>query len=319
MRGVVWSLCIGGVAGTALAAPAAAQVKAEKCRDCHPDIYAEWKQSQHSKAWSDPRFQAALKVAEEPERCTPCHAPNPILEAGIGAYPTLRSRYKNEGVTCVTCHQKGDAYAGPYAAKLMDDVGHYSTEEKAFKDYTLCATCHGQEKEQVHNQVRDYLLGASAKKGKHCQDCHMPRIVRPAAVNTLDPKKEYPKRPGRKHVFVGSHDEAMLKKAAKLELKTEAGRATVTVTNVEVAHAIPAAADRALRVEIVVTPAGGKPRSTIEVWGWEKRLREGQSGTASAPLPAGGGTVAATLWHCFAVDDQREDWAKMTSAEATWR
>jgi hypothetical protein len=318
VRRIVPPLLLGGIVLAAAAAPAAAQVQAVKCRDCHPDIYAEWKASQHAKAWSDPRFQAALKVAEEPERCTPCHAPNPILDAGIGVYPTLRSRYKTEGVTCVTCHQKGDAYAGPFPAKQMDDTGHYSVEEKAFKDYTLCATCHGQEKEQVHNQVRDYLQGPSAKKGKHCQECHMPRVVRPVATDTMG-KVEYQKRPGRKHVFVGSHDEGMLKKAAKLELKAEGGKATATVTNVEAAHAIPAAADRALRVEFEVTPTGGTPAVTLEVWGWDKRLLEGKSAAATATLPAGGGKVRATLWHCFARDDKREDWAKMAEAEATWR
>lgn len=298
----------------ALAAGAEAQIKAVKCRDCHPAIYDEWRESQHAKAYSDPRFQAAMKAAKEPASCMPCHAPNPILDAGLGTYPTTRRRYKSEGVTCVTCHAKGDAYAGPYKGKDMDNVGHYSTEVAEFKSYTLCAHCHGQEKELVHNQVRDYLKSDSFKRGKHCQECHMERIVRPAAVDSMG-KVTYKKRPGRKHHFRGSHDADMLKKAATVEVKVAGRTATVTVTNVEVGHAIPAAGDRALRLEVT---AGGKPVK-IEVWGYDKRIQEKQSRSATFDLPAGGGTVKVTLWHCHALDAPREDWAAMQTAEASFR
>ncbi|MHC5019849.1 MAG: multiheme c-type cytochrome, partial [Planctomycetota bacterium] len=147
---LTWLVLLAVPAFLLCAGDADAQVKAVKCRDCHPDIYDEWRNSQHAKAYRDPRFQAAMKAAKDPASCVPCHAPNPILDAGIGVYPTTRRRYKSEGVTCVTCHAKGDAYAGPYAGKDMDDVGHYSVQVKEFKSYKLCATCHGQEKEKVH-------------------------------------------------------------------------------------------------------------------------------------------------------------------------
>jgi ribosomal protein L13E len=293
-------------------------VKAVTCRDCHPDIYDEWKDSQHAKAWSDPRFQAALKVAEQPETCMPCHAPEPIFAAGVGAYPVTRRFTKSEGVSCVTCHAKGDGYAGPYPAKDMDDVGHYSSQDDAFKSYTLCATCHGQEKEKVHNQVRDYLQTISGKNGKACQECHMPRVVRPAATDTMG-KITYRKRPGRHHSFAGSHDAGMRAKAASVEVTVSGRTATVKVTNVEAAHAIPAAADRAVRVEITVTPAGAKPTTTLEVWGWDKRLLEKQHRSATVALPAGAGHVTATLWHCFGIDDPRAEWAKMTTGEARYK
>jgi hypothetical protein len=298
----------------ALATSAAAQVKAVKCRDCHPAIYAEWRESQHARAYRDPRFQAAMKAAQEPQSCIPCHAPNPILDVGLGKYPETRRRYKTEGVTCVTCHAKGDAYAGPYAGKDMDDVGHYSTQDKAFKTHQLCATCHGQEKEQVHNQVRDFLKSDAFKRGKHCQDCHMERIVRPAAVDSMG-KVTYKKRPGRKHGFKGSHDADMLQSAAKLEVKVSGRTATITVTNVEAGHAIPAAADRVLRLEVT---AGGKPLK-IEVWDWAKRIQEKKSRSATFDLPTGSGKVQVTLWHCHKLDAAREEWAAMRTAAASYR
>lgn len=307
-------VCLILLAAPAFAEVAEAQIKAVKCRDCHPDIYDEWRKSQHAKAYRDPRFQAAMKAAEDPKSCMPCHAPNPVFEEGLGTYPTTRRRYKSEGVTCVTCHAKGDAYAGPYKGKDMDDVGHYSSYDKAFKSYTLCAHCHGQEKEKVHNQVRDFLKSDSFKRGKHCQECHMERIVRPAAVDSMG-KITYKKRPGRKHHFKGSHDEEMLKKAASVEVKVSGGTATVKVTNVKVGHAIPAAADRALRVEVT---CGGKPVK-IDVIDWDKRIQEKKSWTGSFKLPSGTGKVVATLWHCHKLDAPRDDWAKMTTGEATKR
>jgi hypothetical protein len=196
----------------------------------------------------------------------------------------------------------------------MDDVGHYSVQVKEFKSYKLCATCHGQEKEKVHNQVRDFLTSASAKKGKHCQDCHMERIVRPAAVDSMG-KVKYKKRPGRKHHFLGSTDEAMLQKAATVDVKVSGAKATVTITNAEVGHAIPAAADRVLRVEVT---AGGKPVK-IDVIDWAKRIQEKKAWTGRFDLPAGGGTVKVTLWHCHKLDAPRDEWAAMRTAEASYR
>ena len=327
MRARWWGLTAGTLAiGGAVAlgpAPrcgaAAAEdfVQAVKCRDCHPDIFAEWKESQHAKAWSDPRFQAALKAAPAPETCTPCHAPNAILDAGIGVMPTVRGRYKSEGVSCVTCHQKGEAYAGPFGAKAMDPVGHYSAEVKEFRTHALCATCHGQEKELVHNQVREYLKGQFAADGTTCQECHMPKVSRPIAVDALG-KKTFPKREGRKHTFAGSHDAAMLRKAARVEVAVKGRTADVTVANHDCGHSIPAAADRVLRLVVEITPAGGAATRKVEVLDWEKRLAVKATRVLPVALPEGKGTLRATLYHCFALDDEEAEWQKMTSRDAAY-
>ncbi|MCI0343022.1 MAG: cytochrome c family protein [Planctomycetales bacterium] len=296
--------------------PAAhAQVKAEKCRDCHAEIYAEWQKSQHSKAWTDPRFQEAMKKAEDPDSCKPCHAPNPILEAGVGGYPTLRSKLRTEGVTCETCHKKENVYAGPFTAKETDSSGHYCAEVKEFRTYELCATCHGQEAEKVHNQVRTYKEGEFFKKGTSCQSCHMPETKRPIANDPLG-KVKYPVRTGRKHTFAGSHDGAMLRRAARVEVAVSGRKATITVQNHDCGHSIPAAGDRVLKLVFEVVPGEGKiGLSGTESWGFDQRIAPKGTRSVEVDLVPAKGTIRATLWQLWDKDDPEIEWQRMAVGE----
>lgn len=91
-------------------------LSAEACKDCHQEIYQQWKSSihAHSTALSDPIHEAFYrKVAGDPRQegvtlksgkypvCLKCHAPNAALDqvTKLDAQPTYQ-----EGVNCITCH-----------------------------------------------------------------------------------------------------------------------------------------------------------------------------------------------------------------------
>ncbi len=104
------------------------QVSAEDCKDCHKQIYKQWKGSMHaqSTALKDPIHGALYrKLIGDPTKegvvhkkmktypvCLKCHAPNAARDGNtkLDAMPAYA-----EGVTCVVCHsmEKYKGIKGP--------------------------------------------------------------------------------------------------------------------------------------------------------------------------------------------------------------
>lgn len=151
----------------------------------------------------------------------------------------LNSPLANEGVSCTLCHQIQDSNLGTHASF----TGHYQigTNRLIFGpykdvvtmpmqhhvDYTpvhgahvqdskLCATCHtlftpildgegavvGEFPEQT--PYLEWQNSAYALDGKHCQDCHMPRVDTPVKVASRPPWVDK-RSPFWKHQFVGGN------------------------------------------------------------------------------------------------------------------
>lgn len=93
----------------------------ESCQGCHPDAYAAWRASSHS------RSRDSLSPQQQRDaRCLSCHSP---AEA--------ESQVAN--VTCETCHGGGIYYSARYVmkdAELARLVGLADPSEKG------CRTCH---------------------------------------------------------------------------------------------------------------------------------------------------------------------------------
>ena len=93
-------------------------LRAEECKNCHQEIYREWSQSMHAKAWIEPYFQKDFVYDSSQQTCLNCHTPlenqqenhvlgfedrgkfHPIFERNPDYDPLLR----DEGVTCAVCH-----------------------------------------------------------------------------------------------------------------------------------------------------------------------------------------------------------------------
>lgn len=185
-------------------------LRAADCGVCHTEIYAEWKQSTHAAAWSDPQFQAEFhKDPEVGWLCLNCHTPvanqqaeivrtpdvvrNPSTDPNPAFDPTFRS----EGVSCLACHYRPQGIAAPhadvkaphaivYAPDLTEDATclgcHQATAR--LEDALVCHFNTGMEKEEA---------GVTAS----CTSCHMPEVKRSMAVGG-------PVRSGGRHTWAGS-------------------------------------------------------------------------------------------------------------------
>ncbi|HEX7877991.1 MAG TPA: multiheme c-type cytochrome [Candidatus Eisenbacteria bacterium] len=254
-------------------------MRAADCGACHVEIYAEWKESSHARAFrDDPQFMEELRKTTATSGrdaswiCLNCHTPFeaqlPRLLAGLEKgdrglpiyvdNPSFDPRMQEEGVTCATCHVRDGVVLGPTGAGRAP---HAVQRSDLLHSSDLCLQCH-----EVNARIDDvglvclfdtgvtYAAGPDAAEGKSCQECHMPEVERPLTNLGTPP------RTTRRHWFGGSlipkkpeFEAAMAPirahyKSGALVAWTDlpeafpAGkRATVTfsVTNAEAGHSLP--------------------------------------------------------------------------------
>jgi hypothetical protein len=199
-------------------APARAFTSSNQCRECHAEVYAEWEQSWHSKAWVDPDVRALSNEFANTD-CIDCHAPRPVLETGIGNRVLPRSARRSEGVDCIACHSMPD---GTMAGTLDDPKA--ACRPVAARDLArveFCAGCHDQ-----HKTVQQWRESEWPDRGKDCLDCHMP-------LRGGDPGA------GRSHLCMGGHDLELVRSAVELRGVREDGGWVVEVENVGAGHSFP--------------------------------------------------------------------------------
>lgn len=247
------------------AAPAAlGNLGAEACSECHPVFYDEWRTSMHSRAWTDPYFQADWRFDGSKQVCKNCHIPldrqqehqvvgfrddekwDPILAPNPDFDPDLQ----HQGVTCTACHLREGKILGPYGT-----TSDAHPVERITSGNQVCMRCHlvGGERWDTFfrfppcGTVAEIRAGAGEPTTRvedikqvdpatlGCVDCHMPAVERPL-VEGGEP------RLARAHLWRGGHDPEMVRKA--LEVRFEQGpdgpgHYHLTLTNVGAAHYVP--------------------------------------------------------------------------------
>jgi len=176
-----------------------ASLKAETCGSCHQEIYAEWRTSMHSAAYTDPFFQAYWRKDEHEWSCLTCHTPleNQLeqriarFENGNFSQPqfTANNRFdvelQQEGITCAACHLRDGVIYGPYPAEQLN-APHPVAFDKRFLSESICLDCH-EVAAKPFSFLRSGICGTGGewkdgpyiKKGYRCQTCHMPEVTRP--------------------------------------------------------------------------------------------------------------------------------------------
>jgi len=139
---------------------------ASQCGKCHIEIYEEWKQSEHSKSYSNGAFRLATNNYSFQD-CLGCHSPVSIYSAGV---PATRTAIRDEGVTCVSCHFKQGTLTGPIEPTATFVPHEVGVEKEFFTTSALCGTC--------HQGTYDEWRRADIENKKTCQDCHMPEVNR---------------------------------------------------------------------------------------------------------------------------------------------
>jgi hypothetical protein len=115
----------------------------------------------------------------------------------------------DEGVTCVVCHQRGEALAGPLPLDPRT-VPHAITPDPAFGANALCARCHagegfpGAEFQRAILGTFEEHEAYRARGGRlRCVECHFPAQTQPLTAGTAP-------RAGRSHRLLGPRDRAFL-------------------------------------------------------------------------------------------------------------
>jgi hypothetical protein len=262
-------------------------LSAGECGSCHTDIYAEWKTSIHSQAWTDPYFQADWRFDGSPQNCKNCHVPldrqqehrvigfrdadkwQPILEPN----PGFDAQLQHEGVTCAVCHLRDGKILGPRG----DPSAPHPVTPLA-ESNEVCVRCHvvGNNRwdtfyrfppcgtvMEIERTRAGHILprgGEAVVKdvaSLGCVQCHMPIVDRPVSTGG-------PLRTTRRHLWRGGHDPAMVRSALRAEIiEVPAGNGTphieFVVENIGTDHFLPTGTpDRHLTVTLRALAADGR-------------------------------------------------------------
>ncbi len=204
------------------AEPAGAFTSSEQCRACHETVYAEWAESWHALAWTDPEVRALSNDFANAD-CIDCHAPRPVFETGIAERVLPRESRRGEGVDCIACHALPDGHSSGGRVAGTRTVPDAPCAPAALRDLgssAFCASCHDQ-----HDTTKQWRATDYAAKGIGCIDCHMPA----RADGTR----------GRDHTMHGGHDIELVRSAVDVRGRKDGDRWLVEVENVGAGHHFP--------------------------------------------------------------------------------
>ncbi len=231
--------------------PIEASLHPEACGTCHPAQLADWRTSWHAAA-TGPGVAGQLveTIEREPATavgCLVCHAPlaeqAPLVRAGAGLRrnPAFDPALLTKGLVCAGCHVRNhrrfgpprrdgsQAPAGPAASLPHGGV----TRTPAFLASEFCRGCHqfgadglALAGKLLENTYEEWRASPFARRGVHCQDCHMP---------------------DRRHLWRGIHDPEMVRSGLSITLAGEGERLrpgdtvrlALSVESTRVGHAFP--------------------------------------------------------------------------------
>lgn len=178
------------------------------CGACHRQVWREWSQSLHARAWTNENVRTATNGFSK-EECRPCHSPRSVFETGFGRAPAFRDFNHEDGVHCLSCHGLTDGVA---AARTIPDAPCRPRREPRLLDADHCYPCH----EPTHSAFEEYWESNAYADGVRCADCHMP---------------ERPDGSGRSHGPHGGMNPEFVKKAVEIAIAREGEEVLVTLRN----------------------------------------------------------------------------------------
>jgi hypothetical protein len=184
------------------------------CGGCHQQVYREWSQSLHGRAWTNANARAQTENFAKAS-CRPCHSPLPVLLTGLDTPPDYRDFNQEDGVHCLACHGLTDGVA---AARTIEAAPCRPRRSEGLVSADACWPCH----QPTHQAYEEYEASRAFAAGVRCTDCHMPE--RPGG--------------GRSHGAHGGLDAEFVRSALAWSARVEGERLLVELENLA-AHKFP--------------------------------------------------------------------------------
>ena len=175
-----------------------------ECKECHPDIYAEYEKSMHrnSTIWKDPIHKAVwdmhpVNTKKQQYKCAKCHIPtadniSDMLGKDTKGIPDSTNETHTQGILCTYCHKIESVEEGLMSntnkmadTKYKDYFGtrdnpkrtryHYSVKNENFANGKVCMGCHSHKKNKARLDVCVTDMGEADDK-ENCITCHMPQV-----------------------------------------------------------------------------------------------------------------------------------------------
>jgi len=206
--------------------------KPGRCGECHQDIFAAWKKSRHSLAWTSQTYIQDSDNRSK-QKCLSCHIPESVLP---DARPEPRTTNRESGVYCVPCHVRDGVMQGPYE---LFSPPHPTRRNTRYSASSFCRSCHG----------KTYKEWKATEVKKTCQECHMPRstkrLIQKFPRHLLHAKKQV----GDHSFPTGKIRESDLQARAEWEGK----HLVVSLLNKAIPHSVPTADSGDPRVYLTVS------------------------------------------------------------------
>jgi hypothetical protein len=231
----------------------------ENCKECHEEIWREWSEDRHAQAWVGALYTEQSKNHTDTS-CFSCHAPRPVLETGLDSPAEARQDFRESGINCLSCHQRGRhvvTSGAPGAAPCgpVHDPA-FPDDRPDMREATInfCGVCHN-----LHGTHLEFMGSRYYRDGMTCLSCHMAEEVNAPVVTGGPPK------PRRSHRFPGAHSTEMLRKAMTIVADRQGDRIVARVVNRGAGHRIPTdARHRAIRLKIAFLDAYGQPVPVLD-------------------------------------------------------
>ncbi|MFT7824054.1 MAG: multiheme c-type cytochrome [Sulfurimonas sp.] len=253
----------------------------EKCKDCHPIIYEEFKSTQHANAsiFGDEIHAAVWKkhpknIKFESYGCAKCHTPaadnyNALVEKNNGVVPDSRNVTQREGVSCAYCHRiesiedgkisntniiskEEKKYFGTMKEHLESPFHKVRTDSIHFDNGNVCVGCHSHKQNKFGLNVCSTNIN-NELDGTNCVSCHMPKVA--GSVSNFRDTKEH-----AFHGFPGTHTHReMLSRYVDLGLTHQGKRFAITINN-KSSHALSLHPMRVMQLRVKVKREGKDQR-----------------------------------------------------------
>ena len=268
----------------------------EPCGACHRRILAEWQESAHARAATNPRFLAFFDGRNSlsfkrsnpvtSDGCGNCHAP-----MATGEDPREATGVAAEGVGCDLCHKISQARPGqgertgvravdlrrpPFGRQTIfgpfDDVPRgRDAFAPVFAESRYCAACHQARAGSVstYSEFEEWQASRFARDGVTCQACHMRSDGQAKTMSDLGPGRiERDPATLSSHRFHDALSPGFLAEAIGLTLSARVDGDTI-VAEVEVAnrgagHHLPAGSPMRHMLLVVTAETDGTALTMTE-------------------------------------------------------